>query len=396
MSGRQMSAEMGPGDMRVPATGGGGRLPFVDLARGAAVLFMVQGHTLAALMAPEYNGNAFAQGWLFLRGLTSCTFLMLSGFSFSLATSRRWTEFRTPGRRVLRRLARYAMLVTIGYSMRFPARSFAQLATVTPEQWQTFAVVDVLQLVGLSLLLLQAGVWLLRSRRAFMIAAFLGAAGVVAATPLVSRVAQASSLPIFLAAYLSTAKGSLFPAMPWAAYILFGAGLGIWYAGRDGGRVRGDAAWPFLAGGAAMVALGTLVYAVPWSPYGAVDFWTVSPGLFLLKAGSVLALLGAAIRLMRRVKSLPTVVTALSRESLLVYLVHVVLLYGSAWTVGLGQSVGARLSPGPAIGFIAVLLTAMTLMAWTWYECKRHLGSVASAVRVGAVSLVLYAMIFQV
>jgi hypothetical protein len=368
-------------------------VPFVDLARAAAVLFMVQGHALQVLMAPAYHASAFAQAWLFLRGLTSCTFLMLSGFSFGLATARRWPECSRPGPRARRRLARDAMLVAIGYAMRFPARSLATLGAAGPEQWQAFAVVDVLQLIGVSLAVLQAAAWLPGSRRAFAVRAWLAAAAVVVAAPLLWPPARTSALPAFVSAYLTSARGSLFPAFPWAAYILFGAGLGAWHA-REEREGAGDRAALFLALGAGMVMLGAILHAVPWSPYGAIEFWAVSPNLFLVKGGSVLVLLSGAIYATRGVELLPRVVTALSRESLLVYLVHVVLLYGSAWSVGLTESVGARLGPGPVVGCIAALLSTMTLMAWAWHECKRQLSALASAVRLGAVTLLLYTVIF--
>lgn len=367
----------------------------MDLARAAAVLFMIQGHTLSVLLAPNLAGGPVGNAWLYLRGLTSCTFLILSGFSFSLATTRRWTEFRVPGRRVYRRLARYALLLVLGYGMRFPARSLASLSVVSPEQWQTFAVVDVLQLVAVTLTALQVAVWLTGSPRAFMAWASGAAAATVLVTPLISPAAWAASAPIFLRAYLTAATGSLFPALPWAAYVFFGAALGAWYTRPAPGPAAGDCATAFLLAGLGMVAGGTLLHALPWSPYGAVEFWAVSPNLFLAKAGSVLIALAAAIRAVRGVRALPRVITALSRESLLVYLAHVVLLYGSAWTVGLAQSVGPRLDSGPVLAWVVGLLAAMSLLAWTWYECKRHLSSVAFLVRAAAATLLLYVLVWQ-
>ena len=320
---------------------------------------------------------------------------MLSGFSFSLATVHRWSEFQVPGRRVFRRLGRYLLLLALGYLMRFPARSLSGLSTITPAQWQAFAVVDVLQLIAVTLALLQLAVWLLGSPRTFMAWSFSAAAAIVLVTPMAAHVAWAEAAPLFVGAYLTSNTGSIFPALPWAAYVFFGAGLGVWYARPAPRREADDHAPAFLTIGLAMIAGGTLLHAVPWSPYGYVEFWTVSPNLFLVKAGSVLIGLAAAIRLTRGVRALPGVVTALSRESLLVYLVHVVLLYGSAWTVGLTQNVGARLGPGPVVEWIIALLLAMTLLAWTWYQCKRHLSTVAGLVRATAAAVVVYGLFWQ-
>ena len=360
------------------------RLPFVDLARAVAVLFMVQGHALSVLLAPQYAGGPFGHAWLYLRGLTSCTFLILSGFSFSLATMRRWPEFQTPGRRVYRRLARYAVLLILGYGMRFPARSLSELSTIPPAQWQSFAVVDVLQLIAVTLTALQVAVWLIGSPRAFIAWSMAAATATVFVTPVVVQAGWLTTAPIFLHAYLTTATGSLFPALPWAAYVFFGAGLGGWYARRQRGHAADDGARALLLAGLGMVAAGAALHAMPWSPFGAIDFWSVSPNLFLVKTGSVLAGLAAAIRLVRGVKGLPRVVGALSRESLLVYLAHVVLLYGSAWTVGVSQRVGAQLGPVPVLLWIVGLLTAMSLLAWAWHEGKRRLSSLVSSLRAMA------------
>jgi hypothetical protein len=149
----------------------------------------------------------------------------------------------------------------------------------------------------------------------------------------------------------------------------------------------------FVRLGAGMIGAGALLHQVPWAPFGAVYFWTLSPNLFLVKAGSVLIGLSAAIRLSRGLTRLPRVVTALSRESLLVYLGHVMLLYGSVWTVGLAQRLGPHYGPVATAGSVAALLALMSLVAWTWHECKRYAPPVAALVRVSLAVAVAYAVV---
>jgi hypothetical protein len=366
---------------------------FVDLARSAAVLFMVQGHTLHALLDPRFSGGVLGDGWLFLRGLTSCMFLTLSGFSFSLATDRYWDQYRSAGKRVFRRLARYALLLVLGYGMRFPSRTLAGLSTATPEQWQMFAVVDILQLVAVTLTLLQFLTWLAGTRERLMGWSLAAAGAAVLAAPLAVHAGWVSDVPLFVRAYLTAEGGSIFPALPWAGYVLFGASLGLWYARQSQPERDAGSAKSLLYLGGAMVAAGTLLHQLPWAPFGEVYFWTISPNLFLVKAGSVLVGLAAAIRLTARLTRLPRVLTALSRESLLVYLGHVMLLYGSVWTVGLAQSLGPRFGPAATLGWIAALLALMSLAAWTWHECKRHTAYAAAVVRVTLVAAVVYAVV---
>jgi uncharacterized membrane protein len=366
---------------------------FVDLARSAAVLFMVQGHTLNALLDPRHGSGSVGDAWLYLRGLTACMFLTLSGFSFSLATHRHWDDYRSPGRRVARRLSRYALLLVLGYGMRFPSRTLSGLPSATPEQWQAFAVVDILQLVAVTLALLQVLSWFAGSRHRLMAWSVVAAAAVVVATPVAWRAGWATRVPLFLGAYLTADTGSIFPALPWAAYVFLGAGLGFWYVQRDDATRNAEGTRTFWRLGLGMLGAGAILHQLPWAPFGDIPFWTISPNLFLVKAGSVLLGLAAATRLTRFWTRLPRVLTALSRESLLVYLGHVMVLYGSVWTVGLAQGLGQQFGPVATGAWVAALLAVASMAAWAWHECKHRMSQVAVLVRVALAAAVLYAVV---
>src|SRR5688500_10465005 len=77
------------------------RSVFIDLARVLAVVFMLYGHTVSALLAPDYQCRAWFDAWQFQRGLTSSLFLLLSGFAFSIATTRHWASHTRPSGAVL-------------------------------------------------------------------------------------------------------------------------------------------------------------------------------------------------------------------------------------------------------------------------------------------------------
>src|SRR5919204_4955693 len=97
-------------DLRIAAAPTGvaaHRVIFIDLARAVAVFLMIQGHTVSALLAPEYRAGRVFDLWVFQRGLTSCLFLLLSGFAFSIATSRRWTHHVKMSPALVRRTRRF-------------------------------------------------------------------------------------------------------------------------------------------------------------------------------------------------------------------------------------------------------------------------------------------------
>ena len=214
-----------------PSSGGpapaGGRILFIDLARAIAVLLMVQGHTIDALLAPDYRTSLQYNAWLYLRGLTSCTFLFLSGAAFSLTALRHWDDQRRFSRRALKRIRRLVFFLALGYFVKFPMGKFAHLSYATDERWRSFLAVDVLQNVALTLLVLQALIWATRTPRAFATVCAWVAGLIVGLTPVVHGIDFRHYLPLGLAAYMTHATGSLFPLFPWAGFTLLGATFGV-------------------------------------------------------------------------------------------------------------------------------------------------------------------------
>ncbi len=359
----------------------GGRLLFVDAARAVAVLLMIQGHTIGVLLAPEYQASEIAQAWQFVRGLTSCTFFFLSGFSFAVATTRKWEEFRVPTWSLFRRLTRYLALLVFGYAMHLPGGSFAELSRGGLEQWLAFVTVDVLQLIAVSLLFLQAVAWLVNSPRRLGTVATVAAVVVVLVTPVAWDAGSASSIPLAASAYLTGTDGSLFPLFPWSAYVFFGAAAGSWYQERE--SVTFSAA-KVLAVAIGMTAAAALIHAVPFSPYGAVEFWTVSPNLFLVKGGAMLIGLSAVIRITAGRSRLPRVVTALSRQALLVYVVHLMVLYHPDFGAATVQRAALRLGPVETAAAALVLMAAMSLLGWLAHQRRRYLADMLAWARAHA------------
>jgi hypothetical protein len=224
-----------------------------------------------------------------------------------------------------------------------------------------------------SLLFLQAVSWFVRSPARLGTIALATALLVLLATPVAWSAASGPSIPLALSAYFSGSAGSLFPVFPWAAYVFFEAAAGSWFAARSAVQPTVPRGRTALAVGSGMIAAGLLFHALPWSPFGAVDFWTVSPNLFLLKAGVVLVGVAAAIRLTNSRTRLPGVVTALSRQSLLVYVVHLLVLYHPEFGGTFFQNEALQFGPAPAAAAALALMGAMLLLAWAADQRRRHL-----------------------
>jgi hypothetical protein len=343
---------------------------FVDLARAFAVALMVQGHTLEALLDRSYQGALLFNLWVFQRGLTSCFFLMLSGFAFSVATGRHWHNHTRLSRASIRRLGRFMFFVVLGYSLHLPATRFADFPLVADDRWRAFLAVDVLQVIGVSLILLQLLVLVTQTPRVFGAAVFITCALLAVATPRAWAVEWTAHLPLWLAAYLSPATGSLFPLIPWTSYVMLGAGLGHIYSHWGAARLATFANRFLLGAGAAMVVAANVLGSLPIAPFGPSDFWSTSPNQFLLRAGLVLVVLGVLAHLSRRLNHLPHVFTAMAQESLLVYYTHLCIVYGSIWNYGLQSVFGQTLSAGRALLLAAALIGSMAILAsvWNWYK----------------------------
>ena len=347
------------------------RVVFIDLARAIAVVLMVAGHTSSALLAKSYQSGPWFEVWTFQRGLTSALFLLLAGFAFSIATTRHWATHLALSPPVLKRARRFATFVVLGYALHLPTRPIWKVAAVTEPQWRALFAVDVLQLIGMTLLIVQALVLLSRSRRVFMGVSFAAAAGVVAAAPFMWRTDWTQALPLPLAAYLSPGTGSFFPLFPWTAYVLIGAATGQVYARWGAANMGTFARWGMLLPGGLMVVLAhTLMWGIPSD--------------VALRTGSCFLVMGAIALISQRISQLPHVFGAVAQESLVVYFVHLCIVYGSVWNPGLNRVFGERLPPAAALGFVVAVVIPMIALAWYWNRLKHVRPATARWVSVGA------------
>ena len=353
------------------------RVIFIDLARALAVVLMIAGHTSSALLDPRYRAGPWADAWDFQRGLTSALFLLLAGFAFSVATTRHWAVHLRLSAAFGRRVRRFALFVLLGYALHFPVPHVAELASATDAQWRSFLAVDVLELVGVSLLAVQALVLAARRRSVFAAASFGIAVALVALTPYMWGVDWTARLPTAAAAYLSPGTGSLFPLFPWAAYIFIGAGTGQIYSRWGAAHLAAFARWGMLAPGLALVVL-------------ALTLGSGVPGDVMLRTGCCFLILGAVAHLSPYIGQLPYVFGAVAQESLIVYFVHLCIVYGSIWSPGLATFYGEALGPAPTVLLVAALLVAMVALAWQWNRLKhqrprlaRRLSVVAAIVLAG-------------
>jgi uncharacterized membrane protein len=369
------------------------RVIFVDLARALAVFFMMYGHTVAALLAPQYQQGTWYDVWQFQRGLTSSLFLLLGGFAFSLATRRHWVPQADSTWAVVKRLRRFVLFVLLGYSLHLPVYRLIDLPLATPENWQAFQNVDVLQLVGTTLIALQLLALVSRSRRVFMTVSFALAATVVLVTAPAARVDWTMRVSSWVAPYLSTATGSLFPLLPWSAFALTGAGLGQIYSRWGAAHLSAFARWGLLVPGAILLGLAFVSRVAPYPQFTGNPFdWP--PTEFAVRTGPCLIIMGIIAIASRRIQHLPRMFGAIAQESLLVYFVHLCIVYGSAWNNGLYKWYAASLGPMATLAAVLFVVVSMTALAYAWNYTKRTRPRTAKQIAwYGGAALIIWLLV---
>jgi uncharacterized membrane protein len=367
------------------------RVGLLDVMRGFAVMVMVVGHSVDAVLSDAARRTDLFVMYDAVRGFTAPVFLFVAGFAFLAGTVRRWDDYRrfTPALR--RRLSRILLLFLVGYALHFPFFSLNKLVyDTTTAEYATMLQVDVLHCVAAGLLLLQALVFLSPAPAAMARRATVLGAVVVAATPLAWMMDWRPVLGPVLAPYLNQVHPSIFPLFPFAGFPLAGAAAGhLYLRAREEGRETGFFRSVAAAGAAAMLA-GLVLELLPIRVYPVQDFWKTSPNFFLLRIGAVL-LVTAGFGMLRGIPDrLEQHVCALGRASLLVYAVHLLLVYGSAANDGLAQTVGRSLPYHTAflVGLAMLLLMLSVVHGWTRLRATHAVPT--RFLRYGIASTLLY------
>lgn len=332
------------------------RRPYIDWARGLAVLVMIEAHTLDAWTSLADRPSTAFRYLTILGGFAAPLFLWLAGVSLVLAADSR---FRAAGDRG----AAQTELVRRGLEVFVLAFLFRlQAFMLTPgSPLITLFRVDILNVMGPSIV--AAGlVWGLVSHRAALVAIFALLTTMVAmVTPIVRGTPLIEMLPTFLQWYVRPAgEHTTFTLFPWAGFVFAGAAVGSVLSGARDRQSEWRADVAIAVVGAGMVGVGFGAASLP-SIYAASSFWTSSPTYFMIRAGLLMMVLGALPGLETASERVPAALGWLERfgrGSLFVYWIHVELVYGYAtWPIrhrlALWQAAVAYLA------FCALMYTAL-------------------------------------
>ena len=338
------------------------RLIFVDVLRLLALLQMVNGHTLHALLSQDVRQGGGYQGYLFFRGLVSVAFMLVAGLAFYLTTLLRPGAWTGAARR--KRCLRALEIIAIGFLLRLPLSALLRadvhgLRAALPSVLQ----IDVLPCIGVSLLMLEGMLWLLRTPRAVALAcAGLCALAAVAAP---WGASLPTALPLgSLTTWLGPQAGSSFPLLPYAGFVFAGVWVGALVlplgAATPAPRVAAR-----LVGVAGLLALSSsLASRLPLTVVPGVH----TPGFFGLKLSLVVLACSALSLALWRVSALPALLATLTSETLTIYVFHLFVLYGAP--IALARRVGMSLELPFALAVSASMLLSSAAFALAWKRAK--------------------------
>jgi uncharacterized membrane protein len=351
----------------------GTRYAFVDLLRGWALVVMIETHVINAYL-PMASRHTWFFFWLsFFNGLVAPTFLFASGFSIMLQGRKQWQDwmhFRPAFWRQMRRLGFITLVAYYSHLQRFELSKY--LRPESPDIWKRTLQVDILQCIVASLLVVHILAFLLRRPAATAWGALLLACAVAVLTPMVWARDFTKQLPLAVALFLNPHGISLFPLFPWISFLLcgvFACYLFLRFAGegRDPRFMRNQFVF-----GVSLILAGGLGTLSPYSLPGYQNFFTTSPLYVMIRLGCVLAFCSTLYALEKYLRWVPDPIRLTGQESLLVYGVHLWVIFALLRGKLLGPVLGMEKGYLTCFLISAAIIVLMIWLARQWQNLKRR------------------------
>ncbi len=353
------------------------RIIFLDLLRAIAVILMIEGHTFHALLSEELRSFEYPaySVWNYIRGFTAPIFMFTAGTVFAYLLYRstlNGLKINLSNPRVKKGLKRAGILLVIGYLLRFPTFNPFGWFNVSESQWRIFSSVDALHVIAVGLFLVIIFSLLIYRFKVNAYPVYLASAlFFFVLTPFSRQIEWINFLPRALASYFTKDYGSIFPVFPWAGYLLAGSAYGYYLFNVNPANKMKIAVKTGIIGFVLLIISFSSNLLSP-ALSGTAGSLRFSYSIYTLRVGAVLLLASFLIVTTFRIKSLPRIVQLLGKHSLVIYAVHLMIIYGSALSPGLSWYYGKIFSLPETILIFLLITILMLLLAWSieWY--KKH------------------------
>lgn len=342
------------------------RLYFIDAVRAFAILMMLQGHFIDTLLNPVYRStnNLLYLTWEYCRGITAPTFFTISGLIFLYLL----LKARNKGKdnfRIKKGLQRGILLIVVGYTLRMDLFGW-----IRGEFDKYFLVVDVLQCIGLSLIMLIGFYVLLRNQIRILSILLIAVAIFCFITEPLYRSLNLETLPLFFANYMTKNNGSIFTILPWFGFTAFGGFIAtIFFNHAHRNRFRLSAIFCFVIFGLFLLnysswILMRLFYLTDYQILKDVAYYNY----LFMRLGNVLLLFGIFYGgefLLRQ-----PIISKIGQKTLSIYVIHFIIIFGSFSGIGLKHFYLHSLNPNQAI--IGALVFMFSVCLISFYYAKTN------------------------
>jgi len=330
--------------------------------RGLAVVIMIQCHTFNSFVRTDLrDGGAYVMSQ-FVGGMAAPLFLFMSGMTLAFQMDSLERKGLPPLARWVGALRRAGYVFTI--AVLFRLSNF--VASLPNSTMQDLIKVDILNCMAVGMAVFSVAAMTEGRQRARIVA--LGALAIAALAPVFSAISW-DAAPALLRDYLVPSRGrGYFPLFPCASYVGFGLAVGTVVKQTAEERFDRLMQWAVMIG-FGLIFGAQYVSNIPYSIYPQSDFWTNSPTLVLIRLGIMLVILaGCFLWTQYCARPAWSWMDVLGRNSLLVYWVHVMLVYGS-----LMYALKRNLSVAGTIGTTIAVTASMVWLsvAWTRWRAGR-------------------------
>ena len=346
------------------------RLYFIDIARSIAILLMLEGHFVDNALMDVYRdtNNDIYNAWLFVRGFTSPIFLTITGivFTYLLIGNNHLEYFKN--NRIKKGYKRVVELLFWGYVVQVYAFHVLQCIGI--------GILTILILYGIYKAVKIIPLWVY-----FFFAGTIIFSSYIVISSWPKEYYWPESAPIFIQ-NMFHGKYSIFPILPRMGYTMYGAMIGvILYTYKSKVKEWSFILSVFLIGAFLYFFLKDLllildgIFAHPIYHLYKVDWLYECLGMVLI----ILSILIAIEKFIGEIK--PNLFLKIGQNTLTIYILHMVLLYGSITGFGINRVIHKNLTPWQILPATICFILFFVILIYYLDEIKLKLDFILKPIK---------------
>ncbi len=365
-----------------------------DLLRGLVIIIMIEVHVFNAFLIPALRQTGWFSILNFINGLVAPSFLFVSGFAFQVSSGGKLDEMRKLGKAFWKKIGRIFQIIIIGYALHLPFYSLSKIINeATPQLIESFFAVDVLQSIGFGLLILFLTRLIIKSNKGYDYFLITSLVVIALVSPLIWQIDFNQYIHPIVGNYLNTQHKSLFPLFPWLNFLFAGAIFAKHFV--DARQRDEETKFIKLSAitGFVVLLLGHLFYSGLFSE--TITSIIPNPVFYLERLGYIIMLFFFCWLADKKFNIRKSFILDASRESLLVYWLHLIIIFGAFWNgKSLAMIIDTKLNAFEALISAIILISLMIVAAKIWGWIKKSYPKEASIFVKVFVGILLIVFLF--